>query len=82
MVKFVIVTNSECHIHVHMMGCEDEVLIFDNIFEMTVENALNILRERKKLYYDELYFLDEYNRETVILHHGKTYFCKRRYSFF
>ena len=77
--------NNRHFIRMSIFGGEEEVLCFKDIFEMTIENVLHMVRYLRSVYKDNLYILDDYGVELedprgVVLH-GRSYKCKRKHGY-
>ena len=76
------IPNNRNFIRVSVPGSGEEILCFRDTSEMTVENALHMVRYLTKSYKDHLYIVDEHGKELMNpqtdVQHGRTYRCKRR----
>ena len=77
--------NNTHFIRMSILGDEEEVLCFKDIFEMTIENVLYMVRYLKNIYKDNLYVLDEYGTELEdprgVVQHGRSYRGKRKQAY-
>ena len=75
-------SNNRNFIRLTILGRGEEIICFNDIYEMTIKHVLYSVRYLARIYNDELYIVDEHGKELTNylenVQHGRSYICKRR----